>query len=794
MKISLNWLSDFIDLKVKDPQKIVDLLTERSAEVERFICEKDKYNHIVVGEILEIKKHPHADKIKITKTKINKNKIAQIICGGSNISVGQKVVVALPGALIGEIKIKQCKIRSEESCGMICSKKELELGSEEGKKIFVLPKEFKVGQNLTEAMKLNDTILDIDNTAITNRGDLFAHFGFAREFVALGLGKWKKGKKDYLATITKLEKKSLKQKISFQLDFPQKEICPHWCGVELSNIKLAPSPNWMQKRLLSCGIRSINNIVDVTNYIMLEMGTPLHAFDTDKLIGKTLTTRLSKKGEKITTLDGKKHLLPLNSIIMEDQKNIFDLCGIMGGESSAINEKTKNILLHSPIYDKVKIRKTALSLNHRTDAAVIFEKGVPRDINYFALLKAVELILKICPTVKIKSEFKSIENIKTKPKIIKLKKELIERILCTKLQDKKIIEILTSLDFKVEKKKDYFSIKVPSHRQGDVNIAEDLAEEVARIFGFNNIKTFPPLFSLSENSLSKERRLQEKLDQKFIEHNFFEILTFSFLGPNLLAKAKFKKNSSSIEVSNPLSIDQSLMRENLLPNILQIAEKNIRFKENFRIFETGKVFQKQNSFCKEKKQIAGILVKEDYFINKGILENIFNEKLKAEITFTFNQNPLLLLEKNESAQIMLQNKIIGQIGHLNKEVLENFSLPYSSVFFIDLDQFLEIKEKEIIFQSLPTFPSVKEDISILAPLDLPAEKIISLFKNIDPLIFKTEILEVFIGQEIAKNQKSITLSFQFRSKEKTLNENDINYLNKKIEKVLQKNNLKKRFI
>ena len=411
MKISLDFLKNFVNFSEKNPQKIAEILTERSAEIDAFENFSEKFNEIFVGEILEILPHPNADKIQITKTNVG-DETLQILCGAKNIFVGAKVFVAKIGAVLpGNFKIEKREIRGENSFGMICSAAEIGVETKSDG-VWILPKNSKVGAKFTEFFEIENGIFEVDNTAITNRADLFSHLGFAREIVANNLGKWKISPQKFFEKLEKFAEKFEKLPApKLQTSFENAdEICPAYAAVEIENFKIAESPPEIAGKLIAAGIRPINNLVDVTNFVMLELGIPTHAFDRDK-IGAELNFRISKNGEKLQTLDDKIHELPLDAIVAENEKReLVDLCGIMGAKNSAIDANSTNIFLHAPIYDAVKIRRAALKLNHRTDAATIYEKSVAPFLAFFGAARAAELILQICPTAKISSRILKIAN------------------------------------------------------------------------------------------------------------------------------------------------------------------------------------------------------------------------------------------------------------------------------------------------------------------------------------------------------------------------------------------------
>lgn len=790
MKISLAWLADFVDLKEKDSQKISAKLTESTAEIDAVEDHAAQFDNIVVGEILEIHPHPEADRIQITKTRADK--VRTIICGAKNIAVGQKVPVALPGAKIGDIVIEERKMRGVLSEGMICSESELGL-AEESEGIMVLPATLEVGESFALAMGLADQVLEVSNTAITNRPDLFAHYGFAREFVANALGAWQKDKQDFVSSLEEKARKSVARDFGFDYSLSNPALCPRWCAVEMENVHIQPSPAYIQNRLRNCGIRPLNNVVDATNYVMLELGMPMHAFDRDKIQGKKLSMREAKKGEIITSLDGKAHKLPDYSIVFEDAGGLFDLCGLMGGASSAINPQTKNLLVHAPVYDPVRIRRTALALNHRTDAATIYEKGVPPSVALAGLWRTVELILATSPGAKVASRVKDVRNFDEKKREIGLKKDLIDRILGQKIAEKEIEKILSSLGFELKKNGGGWSVAIPAHRLGDIAIPEDLAEEVVRIYGLNRIGETAPEAALAPVKRNPQKVLIDKIGDRLVGHGFYEVLNLAFLGPALLARLGQTPNEQSIEVQNPLSVDQSLMRPDLFPRLLETAEKNVRFREQFAIFECGHVFTLEQKCKKETPMLAALLVGQDFFAAKGVLEAVFRD-LNLEITLQEAKNAHSLGANGKEAEILIGNQKVGLIFELAVARAKEFSLNAPvAAFSLAIDSLADLKAPRRLFRALPRFPGICYDIAVLTPKNFKAGDLLALLQNADDLITKAEIMEVFAGKDVPEDQKSITVSLEFRSSERTLTEVEVKAVEKKLVAILEKSSLKKRF-
>lgn len=771
MKISLNWLQDFVTLKTKDFELIQETITNRSAEIEEIIKEGEAFANVVVGEILEIEKHPDAEKLNITQTTVG-NHTFQIVCGAKNIRVGQRVPVALIGAeLPNGLKIQKAKIRGVESQGMICSETELKL-AEESEGIWELANDAQVGMHLAEFLGMNDVTLDIDNTAITNRADLFSHIGFANEFVANDLAEHKKQRE-----VTIPESKNT---FPIQIEIQNPEVCPVYSAIVMKNIKIQTSPEWMQKRLRAVGIRPINNIVDVTNYVMMELGMPMHAFDLTKIHGEKIVMRSSQAQEKVTTLDNIERTLPADVIVLEDEQKIFDLCGIMGGENSEISDDTNTILLHAPIYNSTLIRKAMLALAHRTEAATMYEKGVPQIRSMQGLKRAVELILELLPEATVESELLTINHVQEEERIIDLSKKEIERVLNTDIGEKKIMKILSDLGFKVKALQAEFQVKVPPARFGDITAKHDLIEEIVRIYDVNILPAVLPIASIKPTEINQSRVLEKKIKNKLAAIGFNEILTYTFIGPDLCQKMGIEVSKEMVKLANPISQDVSLMQTTLLPSLMENAEKNSRYQEEFNLFEFGRAFFKETeTVVREEKHITGVMVKSSFHDLKGKIEVLF-EALGVTPRYVAINNAEKFMHPARSCDILVGKDIVGFITEIHPQILQNFDINNSVIAFeINFTKILEAKQKKIFYKPISKYPSINLDISVLVDQKIAAEKLLRAIQRTDKLIHTTEIIDLYEGKHIPEGKKSLTFSIVYQSLEKTLTDEEIQMIHQK---------------
>jgi phenylalanyl-tRNA synthetase beta chain len=811
VKISLNWLQQFIQLTETDPQKICDVLTEKSAEVDGILDMGKGFEHVVTGKILEIFPHPDADRVRVTKTDVGDGTLRQIICGAKNIEVGQVVPVALPGAVLpGDFAIEARKMRGVMSEGMLCSGKELGL-TEDAEGIMILDPNLSLGKPVADVLGLDGVVFDIDNQAITNRPDLFSHHGFAREFVALNLGKWKEiqnsefriqnkriemlnvypkeSQQDFQKVIQNIPDSSLP--IAF--DVQNGEICPARADVVIENVVVAPSPEWMQNRLRECGIRPINNIVDISNFVMLELGMPLHTFDLETISDNKITMRESKKGEKVVTLDSVTRELPEGVIIQEDDQKVFDLAGIMGGENSEISDSTTKVLVHVPVYDPIRIRKAAMALGHRTDASTIYEKRVPNASVMPGIIRTIQLILEMCTEAKLASKIEFVEHAPSMTREISLPKKMASRIIGTQIPDEEMIRILESLGFEIHSQtENELLVNIPPHRLQDVSLAEDLAEEIARVYGFNTIAAHAPEISIRPAALTPLRRIRREVSDLLTAHGFYEALNFAFLGPELLHKCGVKPDESFVEIANPISADMSLMRQSLLPRLLEKSMENGRHQDSLSLFEIGKTFVKvSEEDVREATMVSGILCGAGFLELKGVLEAIFHSlHLPLRLAELSSPSPFAA----QGAQIIVGGSVIGEIAVPKKAIKKSFDLPEETAYFsFDLSEMAEFPQKHVSVASAPKFPEIVLDISVLAEKNTYSSDVVRVVNKIDPLVVSSDLLEIYEGDDLPEGKKSITLRFIFRAPDRTLSSQEADGLKKKILEKLEKKGYPFRF-
>lgn len=754
MLFSYNWLKEFLPNLKKTPLGVANFLNQSVANVERIQdLGTGIDSRVVVGQILEIRKHPQADKLNLVDVDLGNKKVS-VVCGASNIIEGQKVPLAQEGSQLfsGEV-IKKVKIRGIESRGMLCSEQELGIGSD-SQGIFILPSASLLGQSLIDALGLNDYILEIENKSITHRPDLFNHWGLAREIKAgseknLSLQNLKAISFDVCSGPLKLD-----------LKIKAADLCSRYSAIILDNVEIKPSPLLVQNRLRNLGIQPINNVVDIMNYVMLESGQPLHAFDFDKIKENEkqaqIIVRRAQPQEKIIALHQQECILEKDDLVIANQKKPLALAGLIGGEDSGINPGTRRIVIESANFNPINLRRTAWHLGLRTEAVLRFEKGLPLIFAEFGLKRSLYLLQKMTGAKIASSTYiaPSREKNKTNFSSLLFDNEKLERFVGQKIPFSQVKRIFEKLDCRVVEKEKNRKIKVqaPPHRP-DLSSFEDFAEEVIRLYGLEKIQPQPIKAFLKSSLLSPELKLRKKISQVLRACGFDEVYNYAFTD-----------QLGEIKVINPLSSKQSYLKKSLQRDLIKNARQNLINFSQFKIFEIGKVFDPQ-----EKIKIGGLVCapKKDIFREaKGALELLWRELGIDEQRFNY-QEENIYLEKEKRGELRL--------------VSDQFAL-----FEIDFDFLL--KEQNLIkkYSLISPYPPVKRDLAFLIEKKYSWAEISRTVQGISPLIRKIELFDVF---DLSKHQKQVanqeeqkSLAFHliYQSKEKTLESEEV----EKIQKII----------
>ncbi|MCL4135776.1 UNVERIFIED_CONTAM: hypothetical protein GTU68_017574 [Idotea baltica] len=801
MKISYNWIKQFIKIDWT-PEQTSELLTDLGLEVEgleTYQSVKGGLEGVVVGEVLTCVKHPNADKLKITTVNVGGESPIQIVCGAPNVAAGQKVPVATVGTTLytdeGEAwTIKKGKIRGEESHGMICAEDELGLGkSHEG--ILVLDDTLEVGTPAAYIFNIeNDRVFEIGLTP--NRADAMSHYGTARDLKA-GLVQ----KDINLELITPsvsafhVDNRTLK----IDIEVKDKDLAPRYCGVTISGIKVSESPAWLQHRLKAIGLSPINNIVDATNYVLHELGQPLHAFDAAKISGNKIEVKTVDAGTKFITLDGVERELHADDLMICDAEKPLCIAGVFGGLDSGVSDNTTSIFLESAYFNPVSVRKTAKRHALNTDASFRFERGIDPNITEYALKRAALLIQEIAGG-EITSDITDIYPTKIKDFEVRLSFENAKKLIGEEIPKETIKRILTSLDITVNNVTETgLGLTVPAYRN-DVQREADIIEEILRVYGYNNIKTTTKLnASISRTSRFEDYKIQNVIGDQLAGQGFFEILSNSLTNPNYINLSEQLKDEHNITMLNPLSNDLSVLRQSLLFSGLEAISYNInRRRSNLRLYEFGKTYHVYNDKREELKHLTLFATgnknseswtsanqKSDFFFMKGSIIAILSRLGISRYNEGSVKNDLF----SEGLSLSLGKTKIVDFGLVKKSVLKHFDISQEVVYAdFNWDNILEIvKRNKIVFQPISKYPEVRRDFALLLNDDVMFDAIQKIAKQTEKQLLKeVSLFDVYQGKNLPKGKKSYAVSFTLQDENKTLNDKQIDKIMSKLQQNFEK--------
>ena len=799
MYISLNWLKDFVEIpKSITPEELGLKLSTHTVEIDKVISQKEKFNKIVVGKILEIKKHPSADRLQLVKVDIGKEKL-DIVCGATNIKPGNFVPVALVGAILPNgLEIKAAEIRGVKSNGMLCAEDELGMG-EDHTGIMILSGA-KAGQNLAEHFKLDDTIFEVDNKSITNRPDLWSHLGLAREISAFLNIKLKEPKLD----LNKLAKgKGKLEKI--KVEVKDSKLCPRYMAIKVSGIAIGASPAWMQERLSAVGLRPISNIVDITNYVMLELGQPLHAFDASLV--KEIGVRRAKKGETMETLDGQPRELDDEMLLITDGVKGVAIAGVMGGLSSEISQETKAIIIEAANFEPVQIRKTSQKLGLRTESSMRFEKSLDPNLCALAIARAVELVKKLCPKAEVASDLVDIKSFSLDQGPIELNLEWLEAIIGEKFEEKKIINILEGLGFTVKKEKGKLEVTVPTWRATkDISIPEDLVEEIVRIYGYNNLKLEMPKVVMEAPRVNKERILERKIKEILSQGaRLTETYNYSFVGQEQLKKLKMEIKDY-VKLANPIASQHTLLRQSLVPNLLENVKVNQSRYSEFGLFEIGNIFmdltgeedkggeKKEKLPFQEKKLgiiLAGEKKGETFKKVKGLVEYLF-DYFGLTASFESLEDQPGWADKKAATKITAKGgdkNGLGLVAKLDSQIAATLNMKKEVAI-------AEISFKELAgpilnkgvkkYEKIPKYPPVIRDLAFVVGSKILYNDIKNEIENFSRLVKEVELFDVYEGEGLGENNRNLAFHIIYQAPDRTLTAEEIEKEQANLIKLLEK--------
>ena len=784
MLISLNWLKQYVEIK-ESIDEVANALTMIGQEVEAIEIQGENLENVVIGQIVEFDRHPNSDRLTLLKVNVGEGEPLQIICGATNHKLNDKVVVAKIGATLpGDFKIKKSKIRDVESYGMLCSEEELGF-AKESDGIIILPEDAPIGKEYREYLNLNDVIFELQITP--NRPDCLSHIGIAREIAAYYDRKVKYPSIEINETI-----ESINTLIKVNID--DKERCKRYVGKIVKNVKVQESPEWLKRRIQSMGLNPINNIVDITNFVMFEYNQPMHAFDFDKLKGN-INVRAAKENEEITTLDGVDRVLKNNELVIADEERAIAIAGIIGGDATEIDNETKNIFVEVAYFTPDNIRRTSRELGIFTDSSYRNERGMDIQNLETVVERAVSLIAEVAGG-EILSD--TIDRYLEKPEKyeISLNLEKLNKFIGKNLSSDEVAKILTNLNIEIKTIGEDKMLLTPPTYRGDLIRPADIYEEVIRMYGFDNIEARMPVMSIESGEENTNFKVSRIIREILREQGLNEVINYSFIPKS--AKELFSFEDGIIEIKNPLSEDMAIMRPSLVYSLVNNIKENLnRNQTDLKIFEVSKTFKNLGSakdgLATEELKVAIALsgredknlwnqTKTDYdfYDLKGYIEYLF-ERLNIN-KFNLERAKDVNFHPGVSAEIKIGEDVIGIFGELHPTLINNVGIKREKVFFaeINLTKLMKYMKIKVNYESISKYPEVLRDLAITLDKDILVGNMTKDIKKKVNLVEKIDIFDVYSGDKVEAGKKSVAMSIVLRDKTRTLTDQDIDTAMKNI--------------
>ncbi|QQK77172.1 phenylalanine--tRNA ligase subunit beta [Salicibibacter cibarius] len=791
MLVSYQWLTDYIDLSDTTPEEVAEKLTRAGVEVDRLHRYHDGIDGVIVGEVNETAPHPEAEKLTVCQVDVG-DQTKQIICGASNVQKSQKVAVAMPGTTLpGNKKIEETTIRGETSAGMICALDELGfneqlLAKTEQGQIVELPAEVATGLDALEVLGLNDVIMELDLTP--NRPDCLSMLGVAYELSAL-LDR-PIHHPDYTHGVIR---KNAANRIAVEVT--NGEDVPYYGAKVIDKITVAPSPLWLQTRLMAAGIRPINNIVDITNYVLLEYGQPLHAFDYERFGSEKIVTRRAEQGEKIETLDGQERTLSGEDVLITNGNAPVAIAGVMGGASTEVQADTTSVLLESAQFDALNVRKTSGRLGLRSESSQRFEKGLDFERTAEAAERAVTLMEEIAGGVVLKGTVESGE-LPAVVQEVHLSLERLNTRLGTELEPEETEALLHRLDLEVTDLGNEWRVRIPSRRL-DLSIEEDLIEEVARLYGYDRIPTTLPVGARSAGALTDEQKSRRKL-RRFLESTGMqEAITYSLTSVQKADQFLLHESDRKMGVLMPMSEEREVLRRSLVPHLLDAGVYNVnRQLEDVFLFEIGTVFEPyadENKQPAEHEHVAGILsgqwynhawngeeIQVDFYVAKGIVEGMLKQAGK-ENEAVFRARKREGMHPGRSAEVLIDGETVGFLGQLHPLEQEAQGLQATYVFELNVEKLFAVDNEDIRYQPLPRFPAIRRDLAVVADANIAAAEVEAVIvEAAGEWLEDIHLFDVYQGENIEAGKKSLAYSLLYLNRERTLKDEEIASIHEEI--------------
>ncbi len=774
MKLPLSWLKDYMNTDGIDNATYTHMLTMSGSMVEGIENPAEEIKNVVVGKILKIEKHPDADKLVVCQVDIGEGESVQIVTGAKNVFEGAFVPVAKhKSSLPGGVKITKGKLRGVLSCGMMCSVNELGMSDEPADGILILPDDATPGADITEVLGLDESVAEFEITS--NRPDCMSIIGLARESAAT----FNRGFKIPEVKATG-NNEDVNDYSSAEIAAP--ELCSRFIGRVIKNVKIAPSPEWMQKRLKACGIRAINNVVDITNYIMLEYGQPMHAYDLDHVEGHKIIVRRAEEGELLETLDDQPRMLQNSMIAIGDEKRAIGVAGVMGGANSEVCDTTVTVMFESACFNAVAVRRGAKALGMRTDASALFEKGLDPENCLPAIQRACELMEQL-GAGEVVGGMIDIYPVKKEQTVLPFEPDKMNRFLGLEVSAAEMKEILARLEFEVKDDKVY----VPTFR-GDIESMADIAEEVARIYGYDKIPTTMMKGCVTVGGKSKKQHLEDVIRDSLTAVGLYEVTTYSFIDPkenDMILMPQEDDRRNMVRISNPLGEENSVMRTDMLSSVLKVLKTNFsRRNAEAGIFEIGSVYiPKAEQVLPDENQIiaVGMYGGCDFYDIKGKVENMLADLNINDYEFiTCKDNPSF--HPGRCAHIYACGKFLGIIGQVHPKVAANFKIGVETYCaLLDFNVLLSGYTTDRQYKALPKFPATSRDIAVILDKNINVGEVIKIIEsNRNGILESYSLFDVYEGEQVGDGKKSVAYSLLFRAEDRTLTDKEVNEVMDKI--------------
>ena len=774
MKLPLSWLKDYMNTDGIDNATYTHMLTMSGSMVEGIENPAEEIKNVVVGKILKIEKHPDADKLVVCQVDIGEGESVQIVTGAKNVFEGAFVPVAKhKSSLPGGVKITKGKLRGVLSCGMMCSVNELGMSDEPADGILILPDDVTPGADITEVLGLDESVAEFEITS--NRPDCMSIIGLARESAATF-------NREFKIPEVKATGNSENVNDYASAEIAAPELCSRFIGRVIKNVKIAPSPEWMQKRLKACGIRAINNVVDITNYIMLEYGQPMHAYDLDHVEGHKIIVRRAEEGELLETLDDQPRTLQNSMIAIGDEKRAIGVAGVMGGANSEVCDTTVTVMFESACFNAVAVRRGAKALGMRTDASALFEKGLDPENCLPAIQRACELMEQL-GAGEVVGGMIDIYPVKKEQTVLPFEPDKMNRFLGLEVSAAEMKEILARLEFEVKDDKVY----VPTFR-GDIESMADIAEEVARIYGYDKIPTTMMKGCVTVGGKSKKQHLEDVIRDSLTAVGLYEVTTYSFIDPkenDMILMPQEDDRRNMVRISNPLGEENSVMRTDMLSSVLKVLRTNFsRRNAEAGIFEIGSVYiPKEEQVLPDENQIVavGMYGGCDFYDIKGKVENMLADLNINDYEFiTCKDNPSF--HPGRCAHIYAGGKFLGIIGQIHPKVAANFKIGVETYCaLLDFNVLLSGYTTDRQYKTLPKFPATSRDIAVILDKNINVGEVIKIIEsNRNGILESYSLFDVYEGEQVGDGKKSVAYSLLFRAEDRTLTDKEVNEVMDKI--------------